>query len=312
MKEKYNYLVLVFFFFMFLFPSAGNSTEEYAEKTGKSCTDCHLNSSGGGELTKAGEDYLERLLSEDEAGQSKVELTSKSSALKLIRLFVGFIHIITGIFWFGTILYVHLILKAAYAAHGLPKGEVRLGLISMVIMGITGTILTLFRIPSLSVLLETRFGILLIIKIAIFLIMVSTALYVVIFLGPKLKKSSQARPKKLKGEIALADLGYFDGVEKRSAYIAYNGKIYDMTESDLWKNGLHFERHKAGEDLTDMLKQAPHGEDKIFEMPQVGRLVITDQNDIRPAFKKVFYFLAYFNLGAVFLITLILALWKWW
>lgn len=312
MKEKYNYLVLVFFFFMFLFPSTGNSTEEYAKRTGKSCASCHLDSSGGGELTKAGEDYLEQLLTEEETGQDKAELTARSSASKLIRLIVGYIHIFTGIFWFGTILYVHLILKPAYAAHGLPKGELRLGLISMVIMGITGTILTLFRIPSLSILFETRFGILLIIKIAIFLIMVSTALYVVIFLGPKLKKSSQARPKKQKGEIALADLGYFDGVEERSAYIAYNGKIYDMTESDLWKNGLHFKRHKAGEDLTDMLKQAPHGEDKIFEMPQVGRLITTDQKKIQPAFEKVFYFLAYFNLGAVFLITLILALWQWW
>jgi predicted heme/steroid binding protein/uncharacterized membrane protein len=312
MKAKISWGVFVFFFMIFLFSSWGNSTEEYAEKTGKSCAHCHLDSSGGGELTKAGEDYLEHLLSEDEAGQSKVELTSKSSASKLIRLFVGFIHIITGIFWFGTILYVHLILKPAYAAHGLPKGELKLGLISMAIMGITGTILTLFRIPSLSVLFETRFGILLIIKIAIFLIMVSSALYVVIFLGPELKKSSQAKPKKQKGEIALADLGYFDGVEERSAYIAYNEKIYDMTESDLWKNGLHFERHKAGEDLTDMLKQAPHGEDKIFEMPQVGRLITTDQHKIQPASEKVFYFLAYFNLGAVFLITLILALWQWW
>jgi predicted heme/steroid binding protein len=141
--------------------------------------------------------------------------------------------------------------------------------------------------------------------------MVSTALYVVIFLGPKLKKSSQARPKKQEGEIALADLGNFDGVEERSAYIAYNGKIYDMTESDLWKNGLHVKRHKAGEDLTDMLKQAPHGEEKVLEMPLVGELDLS-KKDEKPLQVKVFYFLAYFNLGAVFLITLILALWQWW
>jgi predicted heme/steroid binding protein/uncharacterized membrane protein len=312
MKEKYNYLALIFFFFMFLFPSAGNSTEEYAKKTGKSCAYCHLDSSGGGELTKAGEEYLEELLSGGKSDQSMTQPQSKNTILKVIRFVIGYIHIFTGIFWFGTILYVHLILKPAYAAKGLPRVEVRVGLVSMVIMGITGTILTLFRIPSLSVLLETRFGILLIIKIALFLLMVSTALYVVIFLGPKLKKSSQARPKKQKGELAIADLGYFDGVEERSAYIAYNGKIYDLTESDLWKNGLHFKRHKAGEDLTDMLKQAPHSEDKIFEMPQVGGLITTDQNKIRPAHEKVFYFLAFFNLGVVFLITLILALWRWW
>jgi hypothetical protein len=40
----------------------GNATEEYADQTGKSCTHCHLDRSGGGELTQAGEKYLEKLL----------------------------------------------------------------------------------------------------------------------------------------------------------------------------------------------------------------------------------------------------------
>ena len=82
-------------------------------------------------------------------------------------------------------LYVHLILKPAYAAHGLPIGEVRVGLVSMVIMGITGTLLTIYRIPSFSVLYQTRFGILLLIKIALFLMMLFTAFFVVLILGPK-------------------------------------------------------------------------------------------------------------------------------
>jgi len=40
---------------------------------------------------------------------------------KWFRLAVGYIHFLTAIFWFGTILYVHLILKPTYAVGGLPR-----------------------------------------------------------------------------------------------------------------------------------------------------------------------------------------------
>ena len=299
------------FFLMLLFPSYGISTEEYAEKTGKSCTHCHLDSSGGGELTKSGEEYLEKSLSVEESGLSDTDITTRSSASKLFRLFIGYLHILTGIFWFGTILYVHLILKPAYAAHGLPRGEVRGGLVSMAIMGITGTLLTIYRIPSLSALYKSRFGILLLLKIALFLMMVFTACVAVLILGPKLKKTRNKAPGKRKGKLSLNDLSYFDGTESRPSYVGYKTKIYDMTGSEFWEKGAHFERHKAGEDLSDKLEQAPHDEAKILEMPLVGELV-PSQPIKRSIHERLFYFLAYFNLGVVLLITLILALWQWW
>ncbi|MGD9345772.1 MAG: CopD family protein [Candidatus Aminicenantes bacterium] len=311
MKKKENWQAFVFVFLLFLFSIQGNSTEEYAEKTGKSCAHCHLDPSGSGELTKAGEDYLAGLLSEEDAGQRTMEATSRSMASKLFRLFIGYLHIITGIFWFGTILYVHLILKPAYAAHGLPRGEIRLGLVSMFIMGVTGTILTIYRVPSLTFLFETRFGILLLIKIILFLMMVLTALYVVIFLGPKLKKPERRKNQEEKGKFTIDGLRHFDGAEARSCYIGFRNKVYDMTGSEFWKNGIHFQRHKAGEDLSDMLAQAPHGEEKILVMPLVGELDLSNKDE-KPLPEKIFYVLAYFNLGVVLLITLILALWRWW
>jgi predicted heme/steroid binding protein/uncharacterized membrane protein len=310
MKNKIAWLTFVFFL-LFLFPYLGLSTEEYAEKTGKSCTHCHMGSSGGSELTKQGEEYLEMLLSEEEGGLRDTDISTRSSASRFFRLFIGYLHILTGIFWFGTILYVHLILKPAYAAHGLPRREVRVGLVSMAIMGITGALLTIYRIPSLSVLYKSRFGILLIFKIALFLIMVFTALCVVLILGPKLKKKQNKAPGKQRGLLSLSDLSYFDGIEGRPAYIAYNSKIYDITGSELWKKGVHFGRHKAGGDLTDSLGQAPHDEDKLLEMPIIGELV-SPQPIKRPIHEKTFFFLAYLNLAIVLLITLILALWRWW
>lgn len=62
----------------------------------------------------------------------------------------------------------------------------------------------------------------------------------------------------------LEELQGYDGRDGRKAYIAYNGKIYDVTESKMWKNGQHMKKHFAGRDLTEELKDAPHGE-SVFE-----------------------------------------------
>jgi predicted heme/steroid binding protein/uncharacterized membrane protein len=49
-----------------------------------------------------------------------------------------------------------------------------------------------------------------------------------------------------------------DGKEGRPAYVAYEGKVYDVTTSKLWRNGEHIRRHHAGLDLTADLPAAPH------------------------------------------------------
>lgn len=64
----------------------------------------------------------------------------------------------------------------------------------------------------------------------------------------------------------------YDGKEGRPAYFAYKGKIYDVTESRLWKNGTHMRRHEAGADLTEALAAAPHADDVMSRFPCVGEL----------------------------------------
>jgi hypothetical protein len=61
-----------------------------------------------------------------------------------------------------------------------------------------------------------------------------------------------------------------------------------------------------------MLKLAPHGEDKVLAMPQVGTLTDSPERPRRPFHLKLFYFFAYMNLALVFLITFVIALWRWW
>ncbi len=158
-------------------PSISFATEEYANQTGQECIKCHTKALGSGPLTKAGEDFLNEM-------KIKGLYRPLKNTQKVVRFIIGYLHIMTGIVWFGTILYVHLILKPAYAARGLPKAELILGWVSIIIMAITGTLLTIARIPSWKMLYMTKFGILLSIKIFLFLIMLSSALIVTFFIGP--------------------------------------------------------------------------------------------------------------------------------
>jgi predicted heme/steroid binding protein len=296
---------LVTFGALLLLPGLSSGTEEYAQKTGQSCEVCHVDPFGGGELTAAGKAYQNSIHPAKTSSES-------GTAQRLFRLAVGFLHIVTGFFWFGTILYIHLVLKPKYAAQGLPKGEMLIGLVSMAIMAVTGSILTLYRISSLDMLFHSRFGTLLVIKIAIFLVMVIAALSVVLLIAPRLRRKKRQPAPVVKDELTVTELSRFDGKDGRPAYFAYDGQVFDATESKLWKKGLHMGRHNAGEDLTDALKLAPHGSDKIMGMPVAARIVQGDESTGMTLPQKIFYILAYLNLTAVAGILLILALWRWW
>lgn len=307
-----NFLLNCFQFFFLvsvvLIPLQSSATTEYARQTGFECKECHIQAIGGGPLTKAGEQFV---------ADMKIQGLYRplTTMQKIIRFLIGYIHLLTAVAWFGTILYVHILLKPAYAAKGLPRGELILGWMSIIIMSVTGTLLTIARIPSWNVFYTTRFGILLSIKIILFLIMASTAVIVTFFIGPKLRKKLKEQRDKHTGadnkDFSIEALDAFDGKEGRPAYIAYKGAVYDVTPSKLWKDGSHLRKHSAGNDLTEILKTAPHGEEKILSMKKVGELKSADETPLRPFHERVFYFFAYMNLVFVFLIIFVIALMRW-
>jgi predicted heme/steroid binding protein/uncharacterized membrane protein len=69
-----------------------------------------------------------------------------------------------------------------------------------------------------------------------------------------------------------SELKAFDGRNGSPVYIAYQGKVYDVSGSPLWENGVHVGRHNAGEDLSKLLSNAPHAEDVLIKFPIVGEL----------------------------------------
>jgi predicted heme/steroid binding protein len=61
------------------------------------------------------------------------------------------------------------------------------------------------------------------------------------------------------------------------AYVAYTGKVHDVSHSFQWKKGVRQVTHYAGCDLTDALKQAPYGAERLFKFPVVGKLAESEE-----------------------------------
>lgn len=72
-------------------------------------------------------------------------------------------------------------------------------------------------------------------------------------------------------EYTFGQLALRNGQDKPEIWIAYRGKIYDVTDSRLWHGGKHYE-HWAGQDLTDELADAPHTQSVFGHFKMVGIL----------------------------------------
>ena len=186
----------------------------------------------------------------------------------------------------------------------------------MLIMAVTGLVLAHFRIASLDMLLHSRFGLLLTIKVSLFLVMVASAMVVVHLIGPKLRERARlpagdAKSEAGKGDLTRAELAQFDGQTGRPAYNGYAGRIYDVTPGEAWKGGVHFGRHPAGQDLTEALSMAPHTAERVLAMPLVGTLLAATTERPTSLPERMFYVLAYANLGLACAIIFVVALWRW-
>lgn len=73
-------------------------------------------------------------------------------------------------------------------------------------------------------------------------------------------------------EFTSEELARFNGAGGRPIYLAYRGRVYDVSDSGLWEGGEHMAGHFAGADLSGEFSAAPHGEEVFERYPQVGVL----------------------------------------
>jgi len=73
-------------------------------------------------------------------------------------------------------------------------------------------------------------------------------------------------------QFTIEELKENNGKNGKPAYIAYKGKVYDVTDDYLWTDGEHQGEHSAGADLTEEMSLAPHIEDVLDRLKFVGTL----------------------------------------
>lgn len=71
--------------------------------------------------------------------------------------------------------------------------------------------------------------------------------------------------------FTLNELKKYNGQNGEPAYVAVDGTVYDVTNAKDWQNGTHH-GFSAGQDLTQAIKQSPHGTSVLSGLPVVGKL----------------------------------------
>lgn len=78
-----------------------------------------------------------------------------------------------------------------------------------------------------------------------------------------------------KKEFSIAELSKFNGKNGQKAYIAIDGVVYDVTNAEDWKDGVHLPTEgklMAGIDASEIILKSPHGKKVLKELPVVGSL----------------------------------------
>lgn len=73
-------------------------------------------------------------------------------------------------------------------------------------------------------------------------------------------------------QLTMEELSIYDGKDGMDAYIAVDGKIYDVTGVSAWTGGTH-NGNMAGTDVSDVIQNAPHGYSVLDDLEIIGELI---------------------------------------
>lgn len=293
------------------------ATPQFASETGKDCGYCHA--TPGGPLTAEGRAFRDNgfVLPATTTGPTTTGPTTPGTpsttdqavgqpptapgpilALPAwLRTLLLWAHLAAVVAWLGAIIFVHLVQTPKVAGQGIPRGYLKLAWPSIVVLGVSGALLTLGDITGLGVLTDGRWGRLLLTKIVIYVVLAAVALFVTLVMSPRLRLMNERQHSRGRSQEQWR-------AEGRVTF-GYAGKVLDVTGSRLWREGRHAKRHEGWQDLTSSLAGAPHGTEVFERFP----VVAGNEGAAVPPLMRLFVVVAYFNLFLVFAALFVVAAW---
>lgn len=304
-------LILILFLFLisfFLHADQALTRPEFARFTGNPCSTCHISPQGGGPLKPAGEEFKENLKDLNIPMDPNLRISTRQ---RLLHFALYLLHIPFGVAWVGLFLYLF---GPALRRRDLvlpPGPYVRQIIYGTVVVLVTGPLLVATRMKMIPGLFTTRFGLLLLVKIAAVLaLLISTLVllwHIKVILARRYKRLARSLDSVAELELTPSDLLLFSGREKRRALVAMDGKIFDVTGRNLWRRGIHPGGHHAGHDLTNAFGGAPHGKEVFERVKPVGRVIAPETT----ARKGPMSWATLMGVTASGIILVVVALWRW-
>jgi len=93
-------------------------------------------------------------------------------------------------------------------------------------------------------------------------------------------------------------------------YFVFDNEFFDVSDSKMWRSGVHMGRHYAGTDLSSAMADAPHGTEVFERVTKIGSASFQDVEKRTPA-ATAFIFMAYFILFCMLIILFCVAYWNW-
>jgi len=302
------------------------ATEEFAALTGQQCCACHLGEDGGS-LSSFGLGFREggyQWPIPPRVFRTAGETASVGRIGGKIHVFMFFLHILAAAAWAGAIIYIHLVLTPAVASRGIPRRELTYAWCWMGTITVTGVLLLRISGYSFAQFRALEVSPFLILKLSAFALLVLMAALVTVVVSPRLKRMRPAEPAEtvkkgseqgdLRARVFTPEsLAACDGKGGNPAYVGYGGKVFDVSSSPMWRDGLHMRQHPAGNDLSGCMESAPHEADVLERFQEVGDLSgrgAGRHGPSRPRPVLLFYTMAYTNLAMLIMVFLFTALWK--
>ncbi len=266
------------FFALGLLAGAGEpafATQLFAEQTGKNCDYCHIGRPDELKFTPDGELFVKNYYQLPGAAKGEPKSGLRASLERKLRRLLLLLHAAAAVGLTGTIIFFGAVPRRL-EREDLGPGERKFIWITLAVSGVCGAALfPSVYVPGKDFWLST-YGGYLGLKAALFALL---AVLVALQLGAARTAASLRKgveelllmPDFAKfSAFSPSDLKRFNGRKGRRALIAFRGKVLDVTNTRHWENGVHFNKHSAGADLSDGLAKAPHGDAVLFAAKEVG------------------------------------------